>query len=68
MGRHRCQASPRVQAGREVNMSFAKLSEHLGSARKADKLPEEGVSPYRLLWGAAYAMTKVSSTLCNCAF
>ena len=56
MGRLRRQASPRVQAGREVNMSFAKLLERLGSAPKADGLREEWVSPYRLLWGAAYSI------------
>ena len=49
MGTLRRQASPRVQAGRAVNMSFAKLSERLGSTRKADGLPDEWVNPYRLL-------------------
>src|SRR5262245_39097043 len=48
-------------------MDFDRLSERFGSARKVDRLPEEWVSPYRLLWGAAYSIGIAEKSMVNMA-
>jgi hypothetical protein len=43
-------------------MRFSEILERVGRMRGPDGLPEEWLSPYRLLWGAAYSIGKAEQS------